>query len=75
MIMLVVEKNNRVWVYDDNKKLIMTIQGKLYNYTDKIVSIDRNADGKIIDIYNDKGEKICSYPYDFDMENIKGIYV
>ena len=76
MIIIVVERKGRVYAYDENKKCIISKDGLLYNYTEKYVAIKRiNNDNQnlIIDVYNSDGKIVCSYPYDFDFDNINGI--
>lgn len=76
MILIAVETNDYVKVYDCSKNLIISKPGLLHNYSEKHVAIKRLGDNKTIDIYNDCGEKICTYPDDLlDMSNTQGIII
>lgn len=71
MIILAVEKNNMVYAYNEQLDLCSQAQGKLHGYTCNSVAIER-AD--CIYIYNEKGNLIAKYPYDFiDNSNIAGV--
>lgn len=74
MILLAIESDGYVSAYDETKSEILKTAGQLYNYTDNYVFVSRRNDKSIIDIYNNVGEKVFTYPYDFiDTSNIQGI--
>ena len=69
MILLAVEKNDCVYVYDENKEKLLSVKGHLHNYSEKFVTI-KHLSYEAIDIYDTYGNKLCIYPYDFfDMSN------
>lgn len=73
MILLAVEKNDYVYVYNENKEKLFSVIGHLHNYSEKFVAI-KHLNDETIDIYDTYGKKLCKYPYDFiDMSNIWGI--
>ena len=64
MIILAVENektSNRVYVYNETGKAF-DVAGQLHNYTAQTVAV-RN--GNQIVIYDERGRKIKTYPYDF----------
>lgn len=70
MIILVVEKNNRVYAYNDKKDKIFDEEGNLHGYTEHTVAIKRANN---IYVYNEVGDQIATYPYDFiDYSNTSG---
>ncbi len=74
MILLAIEHNNCVYVYNEEHKEILNEPGHLYNYTSNSVAIARENNQGIIDIYDSDGKKMCTYPFDFvDLSNIQEI--
>lgn len=70
MIVLAIEYNDNIIVFNEKKEEILRKKGKLYNYTENTVAIKI---GNAIDVYNENGEKIFSYPYDIKgFQNIIG---
>lgn len=75
MILIAVEEKGYVYAYDDGKNTILSVAGKLYNYTSTTVAVKKN-NANIIDIYDAEGKIICTYPYDVcDLSNINGIAI
>ncbi len=60
MIVFAEEINKYVYAYDENKKLILSKQGLLHNYSDNFIAIKRLNSPEIIDIYDSKGDKAYS---------------
>ncbi len=74
MILLAIEHNNCVYVYNEEHKEIFKKPGHLYNYTSNTVAIASENDQATIDIYDSDGKKMCTYSSDFvDLSNIQGI--
>ena len=72
MILIAVESQKQVYVYDEKKNFLFSRCGTLYNYSDNFVAIKRNT-SDVIDIYDVNGEKKSTYPFDFvDTDNIIG---
>ena len=60
MILLAVEKNDCVYVYDENKEKLLSVKGHLHNYSEKFVAI-KHLSYEAIDIYMTHMEKNCAY--------------
>lgn len=64
MILFAIEQKGYVHVYSDNKELILKKKGHLHNYNTKYVAIQSDSESQTINIYNEKGMNICTYPND-----------
>lgn len=64
MILLAVEKNDYVYVYNENKEKLLSVKGHLHNYSEKFVAI-KHLNAEAIDIYDTNGKQLFRYPYDF----------
>lgn len=59
MILLAVEKNDYVYVYNENKEKLLSVKGHLHNYSEKFVAI-KHLNAEAIDIYMTQMENNCS---------------
>ena len=76
MILIAIEQEGYVYVYNDNKQQIIKVKGSLYSYNTEYVAINIGSSSSIIDIYNVYGAKVCTYPRDLiDTSNIQGTII
>ena len=71
MFILAKEEKGVVYAYNNSREQVLCERGKLYQYTDSTVAIERQG---IIYIYGENGKIITSYPEGLvDISNIAGV--